>query len=99
MVAITQLREEVEQLKKTIQEKDRTLLEKDKKLTEIKAMSYEIEKELRGKLTGLSKSTTDTIDQLQVKNRALQKQVVALSKQTATSKLKQPSSTTNSPSV
>ncbi|XP_046585523.1 protein FAM76B-like [Haliotis rubra] len=80
MIAITQLREQLESLKKQLQGKDQQLKEKDKKINELKAEKWEFEKDSRTKLNTLQKQSSDTIDTLQVRNRELMRQVSALQK-------------------
>ncbi|KAL8586639.1 hypothetical protein ACOMHN_040147 [Nucella lapillus] len=80
VILITQLREQIESLKKQLQAKDAQLLEKDRKVNELKAENYEAEKEARLKLQNLQKQHEDAINNLQTKNRELQRQVTKLSK-------------------
>ncbi|KAL3884056.1 hypothetical protein ACJMK2_030279 [Sinanodonta woodiana] len=80
VIAITQLQEQLEILKKQLQAKDAQLLEKDKKITELKAHSYETDKDFRTKITNLQKLHSEAIESMQVKNRELLNQVKTLSK-------------------
>ncbi|XP_070191445.1 protein FAM76B-like isoform X1 [Littorina saxatilis] len=80
VILITQLREQIESLKKQLQGKDAQLLEKDKKYNELKAETWESEKDARTKVTNVQKLHDEAITSLQVKNRELQRQVTKLSK-------------------
>lgn len=80
VILITQLREQIESLKKQLTVKDAQLLEKDKKITELKAENYEADKESRQKVLNVQRMHEETISNLQVKNRELQRQVTKLSK-------------------
>ncbi|XP_041352083.1 protein FAM76B-like [Gigantopelta aegis] len=80
MIAITQLREQLEAVKKQLQGKDQQLMEKDKKISEFKAAQYENEKRFRVKINDLQKQHSQALDTAQTKNRELQRQVAALSK-------------------
>jgi hypothetical protein len=96
MVAMTQLKEEVESLKKQLSQKSTEILERDKKVTELKATQFEVDKNTRTKITNLQKDHAEAVQSLQTKNRDLSRQVAALSKGGKKS-LKEEK--TNSPSV
>uniref|UniRef100_A0A0B7A8X1 Protein FAM76A n=2 Tax=Arion vulgaris TaxID=1028688 RepID=A0A0B7A8X1_9EUPU len=80
VIIITQLREHIESLKKQISGKDQQLLEKEKKITELKAQMYESDKEFRSKIQAMQRSHASAIENLQVKNRELTRNVASLSK-------------------
>ncbi|XP_033113317.1 protein FAM76A-like isoform X2 [Anneissia japonica] len=75
VVAMTQLREQVAALKKQVLEKDRYAIEKDKQIAELKASSMNAEKDLRMRITQLQKHHSGTIEELQLRNRTLNKQL------------------------
>ncbi|XP_005097143.1 protein FAM76B [Aplysia californica] len=85
VILITQLREQIESLKKLMNGKDQQLLEKDKKITELKAQMYELDKDFRAKNQASIRSHATSIENLQIKNRELTRQVASLSKGKKTS--------------
>ncbi|KAL5010233.1 hypothetical protein ScPMuIL_012538 [Solemya velum] len=80
LIAMTQLQEQLEATKKQVTSKEQQLLEKDKKITELKALQYEYEKVHRSKIQSMQKMHSTAIENLQIKNRELLKQVKTLSK-------------------
>ncbi|XP_061171153.1 protein FAM76B-like [Saccostrea echinata] len=78
LIALQQLQEQLDAAKKQIQNRDQQLLEKDKKITELKAQSYEMEKEYRIKQQTMQKQHTESLEALQTKNRELMKQLASV---------------------
>ncbi|MBN3290384.1 FA76A protein, partial [Polypterus senegalus] len=80
LTVITQLKEEVAALKKVLLQKDQLMLEKEKKLTELKAEFQYQESQMRSKMNQMEKAHKLIVEQIQVRNRDLIKQVASLSK-------------------
>ncbi|XP_071954897.1 protein FAM76A-like [Antedon mediterranea] len=75
VVAMTQLREQVASLKKQVMERDRFAIEKEKQIAELKATCLSAEKDLRIRMLQLQKQHSGTIEELQSRNRMLNKQL------------------------
>lgn len=80
VVAVTQLREKIASLQKQLNLKDQQLLAKDKQITELKALQFSAEKELRNKMVLVQKDFAESSENLKQKVKSLQKQVATLSK-------------------
>ncbi|XP_057306935.1 protein FAM76B-like isoform X2 [Hydractinia symbiolongicarpus] len=86
MSEMTKLRDQIAMLKKVISQKEKVILEKDKKINEFQAEQWEKEKLLRQKIQAIQKESNERVEQLQLENQALRKQVSGLSKTRRTSK-------------
>ncbi|XP_064472951.1 protein FAM76A-like isoform X3 [Ornithodoros turicata] len=91
VVALTQLREQVSSLQKQMTLKDQQLLAKDKQIAELKAHMSSADREARNKLQLEQKKHSQVVQELTNKLRALQKQVVAKSKNNRKAAIDSPS--------
>lgn len=80
VVAMHQLKDQIAQLQKQLQVKDKQMLAQEKQAAEAKCQHGILERELRLKILAMQKTHGDLVEDLQSKNRVLQKQVITLSR-------------------
>ncbi|BFZ10257.1 hypothetical protein BsWGS_13296 [Bradybaena similaris] len=80
VILITQLREQIESLKKQMVIKDQQLVERDQKITELTVQMCQSETEFRAKVQTMHQSHATAIENCQIKNKELTRQVSLLAK-------------------
>lgn len=80
VVAMHQLKDQIAQLKKQLLMKDQQMLSREKQAAESNAQHGILERELRLKIQAMNKTHGDIVEDLQSRNRVLQKQVITLAK-------------------
>jgi len=80
VVAITELREQVATLQKQLSSKDHQLLLKEKQMTELKASQFRMDLDFRNKMKTVQKEHEAKVESIQIRLKASQKEVSALSK-------------------
>nr|CAG4635329.1 EOG090X02IW [Artemia franciscana] len=80
VIAITDLKEQINSLQKQLSQKDQQLLAKEKQMTELKAAQFQLELDLRNRMKTVQREHELKVETMQQKIRNLQKEVNTLSK-------------------